>query len=451
VPQTVDLAYAIGLPPKDAIAYLAGKGYAVGFSWMDVWQEAQAKSFTAAGVMKIDVLADLRAGLVAAQMAGLSRADYIDQMKPLLQKKGWWGKDAQTDPATGEMLGKGLTPRRLGTIFDTNMQSAYMAGRYKAFAANVADRPYWMYVAIRDRRTRPAHKAMHGRTFHHSDAIWGSIWPPNGFRCRCSVRALDDGDLQRGGINLSSSSGKLSDIEVPTSRRPGAPTATVTRFEYAPGKFFHPDPGFNYNPGRAWGERIGAVKPGRGWDVNAFVPDCSWSGGAVEFAERRPCIKMVPGQKTWKDYGRPDLRDLPAGLRLPAPAVIAAAVTREMAAETLAAELGLTAEAAYRVVRTPVETLTIWRDTLPHMVDNAEHRERYARFVLPTLQDPYEVYLTAYDDGGLRPRYIGVFGGKNDLMCIVRRNRDGSLFYNLMQTEPKKMNGHRVGVLVYGK
>ncbi|MEW9901042.1 PBECR2 nuclease fold domain-containing protein [Chitinivorax sp. PXF-14] len=248
---TPDLAYAIGLEPAAAVAYLEQKGYVLGFSWQDVWQQAHAKAFTAAGVMKADVLADLKAGLVDALKHGHTRQEFIDGLTPLLQKKGWWGTHAQTDPQTGEMHGKGLTPRRLGTIFDTNMQTAYMAGRYQAMLANVDDRPYWMYSAIMDRRTRPSHAALNGRVFRHDDPIWNSIFPPNGFRCRCSVRALDGDDLKARKLDLSSSQGALRDVEVPVSRKPGAPLVTVTRFEYAPGKAFMPDPGWNYNPGQS--------------------------------------------------------------------------------------------------------------------------------------------------------------------------------------------------------
>lgn len=183
MPQAPDLAYACRLPPQDAIAYLESKGYAIGFSWTDVWQEAHAKAFTAAGVMKVDVLADLKGGLVDALQNGTTRQDYLRNVTPLLQRKGWWGADAQVDEITGEMAGKGLTPRRLATIFDTNLQSAYMAGRYKAFLANVADRPYWQYVAVMDSRTRPAHAALNGRTFRYDDPFWQSGFPPNGFRC----------------------------------------------------------------------------------------------------------------------------------------------------------------------------------------------------------------------------------------------------------------------------
>ena len=248
---TPDLSYAVTLPPAAAIAYLEGKGYAIGFSWLDVWQEAHAKAFTAAGVMKIDILSDLKSGLVSALKSGWTRQDFIQQLTPLLQRKGWWGAHSQTDPETGEIFGKGLTPRRLATIFDTNMQAAYMAGRYKAFLGNAADRPYWMYVAIMDRRTRPAHAAMNGRVFRHDDPIWDTCFPPNGFRCRCSVRALDSDGLKSSGIDLSTSNGRLSEVQISTSHRPESPMTTVTRFEYAPGKYFHPDAGWSYNPGKA--------------------------------------------------------------------------------------------------------------------------------------------------------------------------------------------------------
>lgn len=245
-----DLAHLIGLPPEDAIAYLEAKGYAIGWSWRDVWQEAHAKAFTVAGITKLDVLADIKTGLVDALKSGETRQTFARKLAPLLERKGWWGLAAQTDPETGEMAGKGLTPRRLATIFDINMQGAYMAGHYKAFMGNVADRPYWEYVAVMDSRTRPAHAALNGRVFRFDDPLWGTSFPPNGYCCRCSVRALDRQDIQARNIDLSTSEGRLSDIEMPTSRKPGAPTATVTRFEYAPGKYFAPDPGFNFNAGR---------------------------------------------------------------------------------------------------------------------------------------------------------------------------------------------------------
>ncbi|EPS7972089.1 phage minor head protein, partial [Morganella morganii] len=48
--EAVDLRYAIGLPPAEAIAYFESKGYAIGFNYHDVEAQAHAKAFTVAGV-----------------------------------------------------------------------------------------------------------------------------------------------------------------------------------------------------------------------------------------------------------------------------------------------------------------------------------------------------------------------------------------------------------------
>lgn len=250
MPQPVNLAYALGLAPKAAIEYFRAKGYQISWSWFDVWQEAQAKAFTVAGVMKLDVLQDIRSAVDAALAKGETYANFEQQLKPVLQAKGWWGRNAQIDTDTGEMAGKALTAWRLKTIFQTNLQTAYQAGRYQAFMGNIADRPYWMYVAVMDRRTRPQHAALNGLVFRSDDPFWDSFYPPNGFNCRCRVRALDDDNLRERDLALSSSKGKLSEIQVPTSRRADAPPATVARYEYAPRKYVAPDPGWSYNPGK---------------------------------------------------------------------------------------------------------------------------------------------------------------------------------------------------------
>ncbi|MCM8625291.1 phage minor head protein [Accumulibacter sp.] len=332
----VDLGFAIGLEPKDAIAYLKAKGYTFGFSWTDVWQEAHAKAFTAAGVMKADVLADLRGGLVEALKTGATRQDFIDRLTPILQQKGWWGAHAQTDPVTGEIRGKGLTPRRLATIFDTNMQTAYMAGRYRAFMANAEDRPYWQYVAIMDQRTRPAHAALNRRTFRYDDPIWSFIYPPNGFRCRCSVRALDAADVASRGIDVSSSEGRLSDVQVPTSRKPDAPLATVTRFEYAPGKYFAPDPGWNYNPGASALGGLQEVVDQRLSTLDAPLGAAMWQG-----------LKTALGEETATRFGRWVDDVLAAGRGRGLYAIVGAMTQREVSHYTDAAGIApATAEIA---------------------------------------------------------------------------------------------------------
>ena len=78
-------------------------------------------------------------------------------------------------------------------------------------------------------------------------------------------------------------------------------------------------------------------------------------------------------------------------------------------------------------------------------------RERFANFVLPTLRHPTEVWATQYDDATLRHRYIKLFAGsKYDLLVVVRVEPNGSIFWNMMQRERKKMNDLRVGERLFG-
>ncbi|HGC5033035.1 TPA: phage minor head protein, partial [Escherichia coli] len=79
------------------------------------------------------------------------------------------------------------SPWRLDTIFRTNMSVLYSAGRWAEQMENVDDRPYWMYTGINDSHTRRSHLALHGLVLRWDDPFWQAFYPPNGWRCRCSV------------------------------------------------------------------------------------------------------------------------------------------------------------------------------------------------------------------------------------------------------------------------
>lgn len=248
----VDLHYAIGLPPEMAIAYLRAKGYTISWSWRDVWQRAQAKAFTVAGVTAQDVLEDIRKAVDDALTNGTTLTTFEKDLKPILQRKGWWGWDARVDKETAEITGKGLTPYRLKTIYQTNMQTAYMAGRYKNQIDNIDHRPFWEYVAILDGRTRPSHRALDGKVFRYDDPFWDTFYPPNGFNCRCRVRARSAEDMTGQNLYLSNSQGKLETIALPVSKRSGE-TAEVTGYrDPITKKLFTPDVGWSYNAGKAY-------------------------------------------------------------------------------------------------------------------------------------------------------------------------------------------------------
>lgn len=191
-----------GQPPEQAIAYLKSKGLRITFNWAEMLDEAHARAFTVAKAMRLDVLRDIRTGVLDALANGKTLRQFEQELTPLLQAKGWWGKQIVVDgqgQAQQVQLG---SPRRLKTIYQTNLQSAYMAGHLQAQQAADAF-PYLMYVAVMDGRTRPSHAALNGKIWRKDDPVWSVIFPPNGFNCRCRTRALTPGQMKREGLALS--------------------------------------------------------------------------------------------------------------------------------------------------------------------------------------------------------------------------------------------------------
>jgi phage-Barnase-EndoU-ColicinE5/D-RelE like nuclease2 len=157
--------------------------------------------------------------------------------------------------------------------------------------------------------------------------------------------------------------------------------------------------------------------------------------------------KANPNQPNWRDRGMPDLRR--AGYPAEdAPRLLPGAASHEQAVELLRAVLGLTSGGARRV-ETPVGMVIIQDATLGHVVEKRQdQRERYAAFIVPTLERPSEVWAVGYDDGSTRDRYIKVFAGaKYDILIMVMVMEDGGVFWNMMNRDRAGMNALRIGDL----
>lgn len=253
-PDPAVLAALFGREPEDAVAYLESKGIRLTWSWGEMLDEAHARAVTVAKAMRMDIVQDIRRGLLDAIKNGKTLRQFSDELTPALQKQGWWGKQVIVDGAgNAEMVQLG-SPRRLKTIYQTNLQSAYAAGRAQAQMA--ADGfPYLQYVAINDASTRPSHAALHGQVFRKDDPIWHSITPPNGYNCRCRTRALSEGQARREGFSVQSSEGRIvtRDAFAGLDKRSGElfqATQTGIRITGLDGKptVMWTDPGFNSSP-----------------------------------------------------------------------------------------------------------------------------------------------------------------------------------------------------------
>lgn len=192
---------SFNLPPAAALEFFRAKGLAASFAWQDLLREEHSRSFTVAKMMDMALLADVQTFVDMGMAQGWTNKQFADQLTPLLIEKGWWGKQEITDPATGAtVLAQLGSPRRLRTIFDTNLSTSYAAGHWAAIAENAWHRPWLRYVAIEDDRTREQHAAWHGTLLRWDDPWWDTHYPPNGWHCRCSVIAQTDRDLQRLGL-----------------------------------------------------------------------------------------------------------------------------------------------------------------------------------------------------------------------------------------------------------
>ncbi|ATF92406.1 phage minor head protein [Cedecea neteri] len=246
----INAGFAMTLKPEAAIRYFEGKHLTPTFNWKDLEDEAHAVQFTVAGILKLDVLNDIHQGLTQAMANGTTLTQFHNDLEPLLQRKGWLGRGLVADEY-GELAGKKLMPYRLDTIFRTNIQSAYAAGRYQQQMRTVTERPYWEYNAVMDNRTRPMHASLNGRVFAADDPIWQSIYPPNGYRCRCWIRALTRAQMKNHPIGLESSEGRLVTVQQPYGT--DGETRPVTAYrDPKTGALLVPDAGFHLNPGRGY-------------------------------------------------------------------------------------------------------------------------------------------------------------------------------------------------------
>ncbi|MGK0740138.1 phage head morphogenesis protein [Yokenella regensburgei] len=246
----ISAGFAMTLPPAGAIAYFESKGLTPSMSWTDMQDEAHAVEFVVAGITKLDVLSDIHNGLTRAMAEGTTFRQFQDDIEPLLQRKGWLGRGLVADE-DGVLTGRQLMPYRLETIFRTNIQSSYAAGRWQQQMRNVADRPYWEYNAVMDNRTRPTHAALNGRVFRWDDPIWQTIYPPNGYNCRCWVRALTEAQMKNHPPGVESSDERMVTIGQPYGYE-GETRPVQAYKDPKTGQMLVPDAGFHLNPGRGY-------------------------------------------------------------------------------------------------------------------------------------------------------------------------------------------------------
>lgn len=173
----------------------------------------RAEAFSVAGIAALDQLQQTLDSLTRAMQEGETFGDWKLRMLK-----------------APDVLA--LPKHRLDNIFRTNIQGAYARGRCVHIERNKHTRPFLMYSAINDDRTRPAHHAMNGHVAKVGDNVWKTWTPPCGYRCRCTVISLTEEQAK----------GKQA---ADKARLDADPEAAMARAQAVAGG---PDKGWDYSP-----------------------------------------------------------------------------------------------------------------------------------------------------------------------------------------------------------
>lgn len=214
------------LPFDEAIDYHRQKVRIPTRKWDDLKAGMHSRGFVIAGAMKDSLIADFQSAVDKAISRGTTLAEFRKDFDNIVKRHGW--------------SYKGSRGWRSRVIYQTNVSTAYQAGRYKQMLSPnvVKTRPYHMYVHGGSKDPRPDHLSWDGLILPYDDPFWAQHRPKNGWGCKCSVRTLSEGDLKRMG-----KSGPDSAPAVEINPATGIPKGL--------------DKGWNYDPAfTAWGHSL---------------------------------------------------------------------------------------------------------------------------------------------------------------------------------------------------
>jgi SPP1 gp7 family putative phage head morphogenesis protein len=183
------MTFAAGLPFKEAIAYAEARKVVLPGDYFGPTNALhRGQSVSIAGLAELNQIKFV-----------------IDQLNATLKSGGTFASFKKAVEAN--TLGIDLPEYRLDNIFRTNIQSAYNKGRWEQ-QQSLVTKPYLMYDAVNDSRTRPTHAAWDNTVLPKEHPFWGSHYPPNGYRCRCVVIPLTQKQAERRGITVSRNPGE---------------------------------------------------------------------------------------------------------------------------------------------------------------------------------------------------------------------------------------------------
>lgn len=230
------------LPFKEAIDFFRQKVTLPSQTWRDILGRSHDRAFVVAGATKEALLADLRAEIDKAIAGKITLAEFRAAFDEIVARHGWSGFAGD-----GSESGRAWRTR---VIYETNLKTAYAAGRYAQMTDPDIVKVYkwWRYRhAFYRVPTKERYEHAHvwdGLVLAWNNSWWKTHYPPNGWYCSCGVEILSDRDLKAEGI---------SPTNAPTVRtRPVIDPKTGESVQVPEGIDF----GWDHAPGRDWSREV---------------------------------------------------------------------------------------------------------------------------------------------------------------------------------------------------
>lgn len=182
----LDISFSVEpLPFEEAIDFFKGKVSLTKEEWEEIEPKLRFRAFTISRLAEADHIEMLRGRLLHA----MEKGEYFAET--------WKDVRAFTEDAD-----QPFSARYFETVYRTNIQSAYNAGRLMQYQNNMP--PAWELLFIEDGRTSDICKGLaaiagNGKALAASHSFWSTYgFPPYHFNCRTTFRAVYDYEIGQG-------------------------------------------------------------------------------------------------------------------------------------------------------------------------------------------------------------------------------------------------------------
>lgn len=378
-----------------AVQYFRQKVNLPTLTWRDLWQGQHTRAFVIAGATRDALLKDMRFAVDQAIAGGESLESFRKRFDDIVGRYGW--------------TYNGGRAWRTRVIYETNLRTAYMAGKYQQLTdPDVLSRhPYWEYRHHSVIDPREQHVAWDHKVLRWDDSWWKVHYPPNGWGCKCDVAPVSAARL--------AAMGKTEPDEAPPTVDDDVP------------------PEWRYNVGEtAWGKPVAA---------------------SILEAERGGRMAAL-GERTAAEWNRPDQVPADAPATEVAPATREPEALRQLFQASIGGESSLITDPFGDVVNVTDALIDHWLED-PKRIQG---REQYLPLLPSVISDPYEIWIGFARNEltgkvSLRRRYVKVVNvGKQRVLGVIAEADEGQwISFNYFSGGMTALNNLRQGFLVWAR